>query len=95
MPKMNHFSALHELTCMIFYTPFSNISFTYLLHFCFCKQKKFTSFKECDQYLRKISHFQGFSSALKQTCQIPALFKEIKDLYELCMKYELGKCNLF
>ena len=35
-------------------------------------------------HFQKIYHFQGASSALEKTFQIQALFKEFKDLHELC-----------
>ena len=57
----------------------SNFSWKFLL-LIFCI---FIAVSEVNnKFPRKNSYFQGVSSALEKTSQIPALFKEFNDLHE-------------
>ena len=90
--KTRQFLAYREYSS----TTFFKLSFGYLFKLfcvvCCCEgrtQSKFANFQEFDQFSRDNSHFQGVSSVLEMTLQIPTLFKEFKDLHEPCEKQQL------
>ena len=85
IPKTRQFLTFHDLFVWFSSNALLNI---YLNYFCvvyWCEQSKqltFTNFKDFDQFSRKNFHFQGVSSALEMTFQIPALSKDFKDLHK-------------
>ena len=83
--KMRHFLACHKFSCTIFF----KLSLKYLLELFFVlfivvnKVKTKDSYiKEFDQFSKKNSHSQGVAGSPEMIFQIPALFKECKDLHE-------------
>ena len=79
--------AFHKFTSMIFFKLFLDISFAYFLHF-------FTAVNEVNSknsiFKETFSFSKSFSSVLEKTFQIPALFKEFKDLHNPCIYNFIG-----